>query len=246
VESFGDYIIYADESGDHALAKTDPTYPMFVLAFCVVRQDEYTARIVPAIQRIKFKHFGHDMVVLHEHEIRKAKGPFAFLTDAGRRKVFMEDLNEVVVGSPFGVVAVCIHKDKLKNVGAPASNPYDLALGLGLEMLDECLMGKGQAGKITHVVFEARGKKEDEQLELEFRRVCHGANRFKAKLDFRFVLADKKVNSCGLQLADLIARPIGLKSLRPAQPNRAFDVIESKFERDPANKAESWGLKCVP
>lgn len=35
--------------------------------------------------------------------------------------------------------------------------------------------------------------------------------------------------SSGLQLADLVARPIGLRTLRPEQENRAFDSLQSKF-----------------
>jgi hypothetical protein len=34
-----------------------------------------------------------------------------------------------------------------------------------------------------------------------------------------------------LQLADLVARPIGLSVLRAEQPNRAFDIIKQKIWR---------------
>lgn len=40
---------------------------------------------------------------------------------------------------------------------------------------------------------------------------------------------DKRCNSSGLQFADLMARPIGLKALRPAQPNRAYEVLRPKL-----------------
>lgn len=43
------------------------------------------------------------------------------------------------------------------------------------------------------------------------------------------MLADKRSNSEGLQLADLVARPIGLHVLRPSRPNRAWDVLQSKL-----------------
>ena len=46
---------------------------------------------------------------------------------------------------------------------------------------------------------------------------------------YRFLLANKKSNSSGLQLADLTARPIGLKYLRPGQENRAYDIIAPKI-----------------
>ena len=31
----------------------------------------YSEKVVPALQKFKFNHFGHDHVVLHENEIRK-------------------------------------------------------------------------------------------------------------------------------------------------------------------------------
>jgi hypothetical protein len=43
--------------------------------------------------------------------------------------------------------------------------------------------------------------------------------------NFKMVMANKQSNSTGLQLADLIARPIGLNCLRPEQENKSFEVI---------------------
>jgi hypothetical protein len=59
-------------------------------------------------------------------------------------------------------------------------------------------------------------------------------------------MTPKASNSAGLQLTDLMARPIALKHLRPGQPNRAFDVINKKFRRSPAGKVEGWGIKVLP
>ncbi|ALM86014.1 hypothetical protein ASB57_26410 [Bordetella sp. N] len=81
----------------------------------------------------------------------------------------------------------------------------------------------------THVVVECRGKKEDAQLELEFRRICAGDNPAKQVFPFDVVFADKKANLAGLQLSDLVARPIGLSYIRPMQSNQAFDVLKRKF-----------------
>jgi hypothetical protein len=46
------------------------------------------------------------------------------------------------------------------------------------------------------------------------------------------VFASKKVNCGGLQIADLIARPIGRSVLNPAQKNRAYDLIERTATAD--------------
>ena len=59
-------------------------------------------------------------------------------------------------------------------------------------------------------------------------------------------MASKQANSEGLQLADLVARPIGLHLLRPGQPNRAWDVRTTKVDAGPRGRAPGWGLKVFP
>ena len=235
-----------DESGDHGLESCDPSYPVFVLAFCVMEKRKYLDQIVPRIQEFKFKYFGHDMVVLHEHEIRKARGAFSFLTNSKIRLQFMADLNQIVIDVPFVVIAVAIQKEQLMSRYTKPSNPYHIAIQFGLERVDKYLRSMGQHDKRTFVVFESRGKKEDNELELEFRRVCDGANYRSGQFQFDIILARKTVNSSGLQLADLIARPIGRHIMNPAQENRAFAIIETKLDRSPQGGIEGWGLKCFP
>ena len=66
-------------------------------------------------------------------------------------------------------------------------------------------------------------------------------------MQLRIVFTDKKTNSAELQLTDLTARPIGRYELNPKQPNRAWNIIECKSDRNPTTKsADSWGLKVFP
>lgn len=174
VEKFSEFIIYVDESGDHSLVQVDPQYPIFVLAFCVFEKNVYANTISPAIQQFKFKYFGYDMVILHEHEIRKSKGDFDILLNPSIRNDFMEDLNQLIDGAPFTIVATGILKQRLNKVYTDPDNPYHLALRSCLEQAHILLDSRGQEGRVTHVVFERRGKKEDDDLELAFRRACDG------------------------------------------------------------------------
>ena len=57
---------------------------------------------------------------------------------------------------------------------------------------------------------------------------------------------DKKHNSSGLQLADLVAHPIGRHAINPSQPNRAYDIVEPKFRRGPKGQIDGFGLKNFP
>lgn len=77
---FSSYIVYVDESGDSSLEKIDKGYPVFVLAFCVFHKRYYAEQLVPEVQGLKFNYFGHDMIILHEKEIRKKEPPFSFRT----------------------------------------------------------------------------------------------------------------------------------------------------------------------
>lgn len=39
--SHSDYLIFADESGDHGLSSIDEQFPVFALVFCLVRKQDY-------------------------------------------------------------------------------------------------------------------------------------------------------------------------------------------------------------
>ena len=158
----------------------------------------------------------------------------------------MGDLSRLVEQSPFVVVGIAIDKQRLQQQYADPSNPYHIAMQFGLERIDEFLQRENQHDKVTHFVFESRGRKEDNELELAFRRVCSGQNYGRKQFTFEIVLADKKTNSCGLQLADMIARPIGRKIIRPEQENRAYSVIERKLRKSPSGSTDGWGLKVFP
>ena len=164
---------------------------------------------------------------------------------------FVSRLTKIIEFSNFVLISCTIDKRKLKKPEDAETNPYHKALGYCMEALYEFLKEKDQHEKKTHIVFECRGEREDKDLELEFRRTCDGNNRLGITLPFDILLADKKVMSSGLQLADLVARPIGLRTLRPEQENRAFEVLKKKFYCDGGRSQvgtgyEGVGMKIYP
>lgn len=229
MDDYSDYIVYVDESGDHSMTAVNKHYPMFVLAFCIFNKADYINHVVPSIQTLKFKYWGHDMVVLHETEIRKPRGLFTNLLIPETRQAFIEDFDRLIRNAPFTLIACAIHKGRLDNQPNLPPNPYHIALEAGLCKLYAFLKQQGQHQRTTHVILEERGKREDNELELEFRRICDGENSARQALPFRGQFAGKPANSCGLQLADMIARPIGRHQLNPLQPNRAFDGLRPKL-----------------
>lgn len=243
-QNFSDYIVYVDESGDHGLKTIDENYPMFVLSFCIIHKADYAKTVVPLFQEFKFKHFGHDQAILHESDIRRDRGYFGFLKSKQLKTDFMNELTDIVVASPFTLICTAIKKQPYRERYHSPKNPYHVALGYGLERVFYYLQEQGAHQLKTHIVVEQRGRVEDDELELEFRRICDGGNYKNLQLPLELVFADKKSNSAGLQLADLIARPVGVHLLKPEQENRAFNAIEDKFYGGKHKLGR--GLKCFP
>jgi hypothetical protein len=243
---FSDYVIYADESGDHSLVSINPQNPVFVLAFCIFEKRAYIETVVPMVQRLKFDFFGHDCVVLHSHEIRKARGEFNILLNPQTRQTFIDRVNEVMAAAPVTVIAAVIDKQRhVRQYNDPA-NPYEIALTFCMERLQHWMREHGQGRRLSHLMVERRGASEDAKLELEFRRIVQGRNQVGAmpNLDIRFM--DKKHNSTGLQFADLVAHPIGRHVINPLQANRAYELIEPKLRRSSSGRIRGYGLKIFP
>lgn len=253
MQNFSEYIVYVDESGDHGMHNINPNYPIFVLAFCIFRKGDYIQKVVPDLQKFKFKYWGHDSIILHEHDIRKSmSNGYELLSNPQVRNAFFEDLNQIITNSPFNVIASVIRKDKLTGYTYP-SNPYELSMLFCMERLINWLCECDEEGKLLHVIFESRGKVEDNELELEFRRICDNASSSSvttktdfSRMQFALHFVNKQANSSGLQLADLVARPIGLHILKPYQGNQAFDIIREKLVSHSNGVFKGKGLKVFP
>ena len=145
-------------------------------------------------------------------------------------------------------MAAVINKPGYKKKYVNPWDPYVMAMLLCMERTHFFLKSKGQHIKTTHIIVERRGKKEDARLERAFHRICAGG--YPSQVDpisgFEIEFADKQVNSAGLQLADLTARPIGLHVIRPEQPNRSWDIIKDKICCNPNDEMMGCGLKLFP
>lgn len=240
-------IVYVDETGDHGMASIDPHFPIFVLSMVIVDLNTYAQNVVPAFCRFKFNHFGHEGVILHSREIRKAQGAFWFLTDAAKRGPFYDQLYEVMETCEYSVIAVVIRKQKHKDkYGVAASNPYSLAFTFALERLLPLLEGLGQTE--VQLIAEARGKREDAELKLAVLDVVSNgtyyisAARFK-KIQFRLEFLPKAMNIIGTQIADLAGYPIARYALDPKYQGPLSKILRKKFYRGPG---WVYGFKVFP
>jgi hypothetical protein len=245
---FGDYLVFADESGDHSLTSIDPQYSVFVLAFAIILKGDYIRHVCPDLQKFKMQYWGHDEIVLHEHDIRKPREGFTFLHNSIKREAFLSGLNQIMASLPMTIIAVIIDKPAFSahHHGDETSGVYDFAMKKGLEAVHLYLNAQEQADLQTPVIVECRGRKEDKELELSFRRFCDTTPKHSNPLPFELVMVPKASNSAGLQLADLIARPIGLHHLQPNQANRSFEILQTKLHRGVLGEVQGYGLLRVP
>lgn len=240
-------IVYMDESGDHSLELVDKDFPLFALAMFICKQDVYNQQIVPAVNQLKMDYFGHEAVILHSRDIRKAQGDFGFLTRPDKRDEFCAKLNRIMAEMKYTLIVTVIKKQAhIEKYGVNAANPYDLAMTFCMERLLPFLETHNQ--QKVQIIAECRGKKEDDELMLSFLRVTsqgtayNEAARFK-QIDFDLKFVPKARNVVGTQLADLAAYPIARHVHNSQRPNPAYEILKSKFYNGPG-----WvkGLKVFP
>jgi hypothetical protein len=133
--TFNEFLLFADESGDHLLRPNVLEFPLFVLAFCIVKRRHYADYIVPELLRIKLKYFQDSHIVFHERDIRKASGGFEFLTNTVTREAFLNDMNYFLERAEFRVIASVIRKDRLQRIYDDPDNPYTIGTGFCIERL---------------------------------------------------------------------------------------------------------------
>jgi hypothetical protein len=243
--------IYLDECGQHAVAAPDP-FPVFVLAGTIIR-DRELEKIDDKWKQWKRENIGSDAIV-HEPDVRRNKPPFR----GSEGEAAALGLADIIVELDFAALAVVVHRnDYVADFGTgpiDASLPahaYMMALDFLLERAVLALDGQFGGARAV-VVAESRGPKEDALLQHEFSRLhlegtsyissawfrqqLHPGIRFLSKLD----------NSTGLQLADLLARPVGEKIMHPDQEPARWAAFRDKLCPGHETKNSIIGLKVIP
>ena len=249
-------LMFIDESGDHNLdpKKIDTTYPVFVLAGCVFDEDYYNGTFVPAFNAFKKTLFGGDDICLHTLEMsrpEKSKNKrFLLFRDKHFRAKFYRELNKLIENTEVTLISCAIQKSKyVEKYGLSALDPYLLSFDNLVNRLIYDL--KKDKGKIFA---EKRFDNLDQQLEIAWLNIkVSGTDKVKpAEIKDRIEnlqLINKRANDAGLQLADLVANPIGRHVLKmKAKPDGNeinFSVIKSKF-RNKNGIILKYGLTILP
>ncbi len=242
-------VMFLDESGDHSLDKIDSSYPMFILAGCIFDFDYYSNVVEPEINKIKLKHFGKTDIILRSYDIRKQKKDFSCLVDMQKRKSFYEDLDSFIKNTDFKIIAAAIRKDKLKSQYKSPDNPYHLCLRF---ILERSIMYLGRTDEKLIFRIESRQTHNDEKLAEVYESFRNKDQAIFKKDEIQTKLVDlsfnqKSQNIIGMQIADLVAYPIGKWVLNSSKVNKAFEIIEKKFHKSYKSSSYlNYGLKIFP
>ena len=243
------YLVFADETGTLDLRNRDPAYPVFGLTFVVIERACY-GRIVGEWTDFRLRYLLDPTVPLRSYSIRRPSGPFGFLQHTGTRNAFLGELSDLMSRTPFTLISAVVRKDRLgRNYNR--FHPYDIVLGLCLERLG-ALLGELDCGReVTPLLFESRGRREDEDLRGEFDAILRGDGSARisglvASVDARlaFCRAGKDATSVGLQIADLCAYAIGRHVADPTKSYRSFEEIAPRIRGWPDRTAS--GLRVFP
>ncbi len=168
--------------------------------------------------------------------------------DLDIKKYFYEELNNIISGSNYTIIASAIQKNKfIEMFGKLQDDVYEVALSFVIEQAIMALDSIHPKASLS-IIIEKRGKKEDKQLDDHFQRIVgKGTGRLSpdkiVKCNPTFIFKNKKENINGLQLADLLAYPVARYVIEPNRANPAFDILEPKIYR---TNGGLDGLKIYP
>lgn len=244
--------VFLDECGAHELRSSDP-YRVFVLS-AVIISDKDDRAIDMAWKDFKVRFLGDPNTVVHEPDVRNRLGPF----DEPDRQQKLDEMRRTFAALPFAIVTVIVHRDDyLHDFGlgpidsSLPSHIYWMALDFLMERVAMALDGQFK-GATARFVAEARGPLEDTQLQYEYARVLIQGTSYMRPGWFRQVLPPgvafepKGTNSTGLQLADLVARPVGDKVLDQQANPYLWDELRVKMCPGVETQNSILGFKVMP
>ncbi len=207
---------FIDESGDHNLNMTtvDNSYNVFVLATILVKKEDYLD-LDKKFKKFKKDFFCDENFIIHTWELthpfhKKADQRNKILSKPEKRNEFYIGINQLLDDAKFMASFVVVRKSHFVNQYVTPADPYDLSFENALNRI----LYYSKSDNID-IYAENRQKKDlDARLELDFRKyretgiAFHGAEEIKRRIS-KFELKQKNDNITGLQIADLLANPVG-------------------------------------
>jgi hypothetical protein len=233
--AYSDTVVFVDESGDANLTRIDPHFPILNVVCVLIQKTHYFNVVVPSLSRLKQRFFQSDDVVLHDSDLRRLQGACSLLRTTDSQGACQAAISEWIGSLEFQIVTACIDKDALVRRYANPFDPYDLAIRFCLERMSAWLSPRTAPGQITQICFESRGKRQDRQAGQEFNAIMAHQSRLGPQTPqlsthpMEALFIPKHANVAGLQLADLIARPLARHCLNKASQQPVMQIVQPKL-----------------
>ena len=241
------YFLFLDESKPNGT-----NIKHLCLGGVIIEEETYKKTIIKDINAIKNSVFGNTEVILHESELRAAKGYYSEMRKEKKRTFFWNELNRVFTTLNIKTIGAAIDIDKYRSFYEESSlnNEYFIVLQIVLENFIHFLQKNNALGS---VFIESRNHKEDTDIRnIYYKIMANGtlylnANSFQDKLlnNLNFVI--KEDNNIGVQLADFVPGTLNRKcnGLNPKTPS-IFKAIESNLYNGNCDSVGRFGFKVMP
>lgn len=251
-----EFLIFLDECGVHSIDSVDDAFPVFCLCAVIVDRERFT-RFDRLWKTWKATWLGSWQVRVHEPDVRRRSDRFHD-EDPQREQALIDSLSAQLSELDFTCIAAVIDKRQLRT-RYPAGKVDDflpvstflMCIDFIFERVVHFLYYVGDDAQGI-VIAEARGPREDAEVHAEFLRlhllgtqyIADGyfRNQLRPYIEFR----KKDRNDSGLQIADLAARPIADKVLRPDTTPERWQAIAAKIYDGNQQRRSSYGLKVFP
>lgn len=219
-----EYIVFVDESGTPVTHKPDPQFPIFSLQFVLVRKDTYVAKIEPEFKKFKLRHHGSDAIVLHGRKIDSKEGEFRILRDRELYGRYVRELDTLIGSTDMRLYSAYFLQLEVAKLGALSVHPYAYFMHELLNLIEQEVRVPGVRTRCEVVVESRRGSDAEmldayESYKEAFRT---------AQVEFELQLAEKSLNVIGLQVADLVAKPVARFCLNRMEPGREWPTVSKK------------------
>jgi hypothetical protein len=240
------YYLFLDES------KPTDQVINFVLGGCIISEEEYKTKIVPAVNHLKNTVFGTTEAILHETDIRYAKkGIYKLFRKQEKRELFWNGLHQIFTDANLYTISAVINCNEYQKIydSSNFNTEYFVALQIILENFVhflEKVNGKGT------IFIESRNNTEDNRLTNHYYTIVANGTLFINKLAFQKRLttinfAIKQDNSVGLQLTDFVLNPINrFYSTLDQKEYSLYNIIEDKLYDGGVNMKNRFGIKRIP
>ncbi|HZS01028.1 MAG TPA: DUF3800 domain-containing protein [Chloroflexota bacterium] len=247
-------LVFIDECGNHT--SRDRHFPYFCVTAAVIAAADY-----PAVEAA-WRQWRRDWLVQPEratHEPTLRSGKLRYALQPGRAEAEAEASLEALLDSlPFTLVAAVLDHDAFASMyhGRRVDEflPRDTYLMCFTFVLERVvhLLYHGLGDHMGLVRADQRGRREDALLQREFQRLKTEGTLFVADTWFRYQLGPhmeflgRQADEVGLQIADLLARPIAERYADPTVNPTRWAVARRKLYAGGPGTRAAYGLKVFP